>query len=209
MKTAPVRSYKLITLAAIICMVLFSAVVYTSCKKAEFDPCGAVNCLNGGNCVRGACVCPGGYSGKQCETHDFCYGVNCLNGGTCVGGICTCPTGYEGQNCEIESRSRFIGAWYAADYNTDTLKYMVGISAGASADAVVISNSFANGVYSIGQINASVTGARITIPKQNPDGNRYSVTGSGTYANGQIDWTYYLKDDSTGQAIYYTGIWHL
>lgn len=69
---------------------------FSSCKK---DPCEDVNCLNGGVCDDGTCICPDGYSGPRCESFDPCFGVVCLNGGTCVNGICDCLTGYTGPDC--------------------------------------------------------------------------------------------------------------
>lgn len=41
-----------------ICLVLF----LINCKK---DP--VCNCFNGGTCISGACQCPEGYTGEQCE----------------------------------------------------------------------------------------------------------------------------------------------
>ncbi|XP_046346439.2 multiple epidermal growth factor-like domains protein 10 [Haliotis rufescens] len=73
------------------------------------------DCLNGGTCVRGACTCPGGYTGGKCGTvappgavsGDVCSSVHpCANGGTCSPsssggeGACSCPTGYEGKRCQ-------------------------------------------------------------------------------------------------------------
>ena len=42
----------------------FSAILYTSCHK---DPCSGVNCLNGGSCSNGSCLCPSGFTGLRCE----------------------------------------------------------------------------------------------------------------------------------------------
>ena len=78
----------------------------SSCKK---DKCKDVKCLNGGVCIDGDCVCPGAFTGTNCETPvDLCAGVTCLNGGTCLNGDCNCATGYEGVNCETEMRSKFL-----------------------------------------------------------------------------------------------------
>jgi hypothetical protein len=67
------------------------------------DPCDEVNCLNGGTCADGTCVCPEGFTGVSCETAvviDPCADVNCLNGGTCNDGTCACPEGFTGTFCE-------------------------------------------------------------------------------------------------------------
>lgn len=64
------------------------------------DPCDDVNCLNGGTCDDGTCLCPDGYLGVNCEITP-CDQIDCLNGGTCDDGTCLCPDGYLGANCEI------------------------------------------------------------------------------------------------------------
>ena len=52
------------------------------------------------------CVCPEGFTGKNCETNiNECDPSPCLNGGHCVDGVndytCKCPAGYGGKDCEI------------------------------------------------------------------------------------------------------------
>lgn len=79
---------------------LVLGVVYLqSCKKT--DNCEGIQCQNGGICSNGACYCPSGFGGDNCEINLSCQGVNCQNGGTCVNGTCNCPTGLGGDNCEI------------------------------------------------------------------------------------------------------------
>lgn len=83
----------------VICFIALT-MMFSACKKEE-DPCKGVNCLNGGECNDGTCICPTGWSGEFCETStDPCTGVNCANGGTCVNGTCNCPPGWSGPNCE-------------------------------------------------------------------------------------------------------------
>ena len=48
----------------LIAVAIGSATIYTSCVK---DPCSGVNCLNGGSCNSGSCICPAGYNGTNCE----------------------------------------------------------------------------------------------------------------------------------------------
>ena len=78
-------------------------------------------CLNGGSCRLGRCVCPSQYDGIQCESGElnkfywtvwlFIYSnispaliaavcdPPCRNG-DCVNGECICTTGWEGDQCE-------------------------------------------------------------------------------------------------------------
>ena len=46
-------------------MVIAVMVFFNACTD---DPCKDVNCLNGGNCVDGTCVCATGYEGTDCST---------------------------------------------------------------------------------------------------------------------------------------------
>ncbi len=86
---------------------LVLGVVYLqSCKKT--DNCEGIQCQNGGICSNGACYCPSGFGGDNCEINLSCQGVNCQNGGTCVNGTCSCPTGFGGDNCEINLSCQFI-----------------------------------------------------------------------------------------------------
>jgi hypothetical protein len=143
---------------------------------------------------------------------DACKGVTCQNGGTCSGGNCTCTTGYEGTSCETLSRAKFVKSWSASDLVTGSstpIAYTTSIAAGVSSDvtAVIISNSFSDNFFVVGPINATVSGNIVTIPEQNPDGNKYSVSGTGTLANSQITWSYTIKNDSTSATQIYSGTW--
>ncbi len=52
----------------------FAAVTFSSCTE---DKCKGIVCAYGGNCNDGACVCPTGYEGPQCETvnRDYYKGI--------------------------------------------------------------------------------------------------------------------------------------
>jgi hypothetical protein len=54
-----------VLLTASIVTAAFGAITYTSCTE---DKCKAIVCANGGTCKDGACICPSGYEGAQCET---------------------------------------------------------------------------------------------------------------------------------------------
>jgi hypothetical protein len=59
--------FKTILFSAMSTMIAFVSVCYTSCTP---DKCKAIVCANGGACNDGACLCPSGYVGTQCETVD-------------------------------------------------------------------------------------------------------------------------------------------
>ncbi len=54
-----------VLLTASIITAAFGAVTYTACTE---DKCKAIVCANGSVCKDGACICPSGYEGAQCET---------------------------------------------------------------------------------------------------------------------------------------------
>ena len=67
----------------------------------EQDLCIRINCLNGGKCNNGKCICPDGYDGNNCEKKiNPCLNITCLNGGVCNNGSCDCPAGYRGLRCQ-------------------------------------------------------------------------------------------------------------
>lgn len=57
--------FKTIVLSALGTVVAFSAIFYSSCST---DKCKSIACAYGGVCKDGACICPSGYEGVQCET---------------------------------------------------------------------------------------------------------------------------------------------
>ncbi|HEY1032709.1 MAG TPA: hypothetical protein VGD89_13110 [Flavipsychrobacter sp.] len=74
--------FKTIILSALSAIAAFTAVTYTSCNN---DKCKAIVCAYGGVCKDGACICPTGYEGTQCEiiTRDKYKGVwNVIEKGT-------------------------------------------------------------------------------------------------------------------------------
>ncbi|MBA3828556.1 MAG: calcium-binding EGF-like domain-containing protein [Taibaiella sp.] len=56
--------FKTIVLSALGTIVVFSALLYSSCSP---DKCHAIACAYGGVCTDGNCICPTGYEGTQCE----------------------------------------------------------------------------------------------------------------------------------------------
>ncbi|XP_036329744.1 uncharacterized protein LOC118741875, partial [Rhagoletis pomonella] len=80
----------------------------------EIDACTPSPCTNNGICVDLSqghegnsyqCLCPYGYTGKNCQYEsDPCNSAECLNGGSCVGNSthfrCDCTPGYNGPLCQ-------------------------------------------------------------------------------------------------------------
>ena len=64
---------KSVVITALLVFVALTSVVYTSCSKLE---CSKVVCENGGNCYRGNCKCPTGFSGDRCQFSTIEYKNN-------------------------------------------------------------------------------------------------------------------------------------
>lgn len=62
------KLFQLIALSAILTIGAFSVISYTSCTR---DACKGTTCLNGGTCSAGACQCPTGWLGANCQTRAF------------------------------------------------------------------------------------------------------------------------------------------
>ncbi|KAB1276879.1 Protein jagged-2, partial [Camelus dromedarius] len=82
------------------------------CNK-DLNYCGSHHpCTNGGTCINAEpdqyhCVCPDGYSGKNCERAEHaCTSNPCANGGSChevpSGFECHCPSGWSGPTCALD-----------------------------------------------------------------------------------------------------------
>ncbi|KAM5338828.1 protein jagged-2 isoform 2-T2 [Glossophaga mutica] len=82
------------------------------CDK-DLNYCGSHHpCTNGGTCTNAEpdqyhCVCPVGYSGKNCERAEHACSSNpCANGGSChevpSGFECHCPSGWSGPTCALD-----------------------------------------------------------------------------------------------------------
>jgi hypothetical protein len=140
---------------------------------------------------------------------DLCEGMQCINGGFCVGGKCSCAPGYDGDFCGTVSRAKFIKSWNARDTaGPASLSYTVAIGAGSTITEAVISRAFSDSIFA-NDIHATVSGSTITVPDQQPDGAgaNFRVAGTGTYAAGNISWTYTITRIKPAEVKTYTGTW--
>lgn len=58
-------SFKSILVSAVATIAVFGSFMYVSCNR---DKCKTIVCANDGVCSQGACTCPSGYGGTNCET---------------------------------------------------------------------------------------------------------------------------------------------
>ncbi len=57
--------FKTLLLSAMVAIVAILTITNTACNR---DKCKTIVCAHGGVCNNGACVCPSGYEGPNCET---------------------------------------------------------------------------------------------------------------------------------------------
>lgn len=141
--------------------------------------CTDVNCLNGGECNHGECVCPEGFSGEYCENvgeEDPCENVSCLNGGVCVDGSCVCPEGFSGTNCETSVGSPMLGTYSVSQSCSDNTNasFSITITQGSINDQVIISNFGNDGIELIGVVN----GTSLQVPSQTVGSSTYNGYGN-------------------------------
>lgn len=165
---------------------ILSLTTYYACKK---NPCEAVNCLNGGACNDGTCVCPDGYKGAHCEMKiDPCENITCLNGGTCVDGTCECTEGYFGTTCEKTYASTIIGTYTCTEVcqpPTGGSSFNSTITILPSDDTKVVISNFGDSGENFTGI---VTNGKIVIDTKTTNG--LLLSGSGSFEGGNISISY-------------------
>jgi len=126
------------------------------------NPCKTLNCLNGGGCIEGKCVCVSPFAGKTCEI-DLCDSVVCNNGGYCDNGTCNCASGYEGFHCDSLVTTKFTGSFSCTQTCSGACPDVsIYISGPPSASNIEI-NPFGTGGF---DIIALVSSYAITIQSQ-------------------------------------------
>jgi len=189
----------------------FSACLIFSCKNDDATAlCEAVNCLNGGACNDGTCVCPTGFSGEFCEISISgpCDTLVCLNGGYCDQGWCYgCDNCFEGQFCQTNSRDKFINA-YNGFLNTSFIDIAYNITIAEHADNLcraIITDNYENSYFGLGESNSN----NLTVPQQSFVFDDVAGTISGNFnidsQNGQqLFGTLYFTDAQTGYNFSYS-----
>ena len=77
-----VKSFRLITIAVLVTLSAFAAVLFSSCK----NKCGSTTCQNSGVCSDNVCECTTGYSGNSCQNSWSGVAVGTYN---CTRSSCT------------------------------------------------------------------------------------------------------------------------
>lgn len=190
-------------LSALLALAAFCTILYTSCKK-EVDACKGVNCLNGGACNGGKCICTNGYTGIYCEiVPDPCAGITCQNGGACSGGACTCSAGYEGTYCETRSRDKFIGTYNGTEQCTvGTDVYSLVLTANSDAIKLTMTN-----IYNIGTppyVATCVMAAKDSFSFSGADGG-VTFSGTGRLVSSTLTVRYTITDGVTSNSCVFTG----
>jgi len=150
------------------------------------DPCDSVNCLNGGVCNDGNCICLDGFTGEFCQSvvipTDPCDDVNCGSNGICDNGTCLCFDGYTGEFCEQANGDLFIASYLVNENcqgNTDTYTMTITPN-GAGGQYVNVTNLYDAGHTVVG----TVSGTSIVIASQTVNG--YTYSGSGTMSGNTL-----------------------
>ncbi|HET8574265.1 MAG TPA: calcium-binding EGF-like domain-containing protein [Edaphocola sp.] len=143
------KKVRTILLTGVLTMGVFSTVIYSSCSKK--DKCDGIVCKNGGSCDDGACKCPLGYEGANCET---------ASANKFIGLFAT------KDNCPLVDSSR------------GSLNYSVTINAGPSATQLYVLNMGNPGLPPSDYLTATMTSKdELTIqPKTLSDNRTYSGT---------------------------------
>jgi hypothetical protein len=180
---------------------ILSAFYFTACNSDKT----CVECGVHGTCntTTGDCDCEAGYkkdTNGRCDLSiDPCKDVTCGANATCDKGVCNCNAGYEKDaagKC-TGSNEKFKGSYTVFDTCSlsKTASYNVVVNAGSIVTEVLVTNfwnQFKNAT------KATVSGAAITIARQDPDKDKFFITGNGTITDKIIKWNYTITDETTG-----------
>jgi len=174
-----------------------AAIATIGMVSCDTDACKDVDCGLYGTCLEGDCVCDAGFGGVNCAT-DYCAVLTC----DATGGVktavddacdCVCNAGYEGADCATLERAKFIGSYLVSDNcsGSGISTYTISVDPASAVTTVLISNFWNEFVNNV---TATVSGNTITIANQAPDSDGFTVSGTGTYANGILILNYTVSD---------------
>ncbi len=150
---------------------------------------------------------------SSCE-QDPCKDVVCGDQGQCVEGTCVCNAGYEQDAaglCNTEQRAKFFSSYAGSDmFNGNTYTYTPSIATSSVSITNVLVSNFRPDFFNNSVLTATVSGSTITVAAQEPDGDGYSIEGSGTLSGNTITWDYSITGaDNTGTVVtnVHTGTW--
>jgi hypothetical protein len=145
---------------------------------------------------------------------DKCKDISCTPNSQCNEGECLCNTGYVkvADSCTL-NRNRFLGT-YNVTFDSCTRTRL----SAPYTTTIETTNVPTDSIYQVKISNmrdrfsnlaqARIEGDKITIPRQNPDADTYSVWGTGTISGNTITWTYYYsKDDINRVDTFVNTIW--
>lgn len=96
-------------------LIIVIALLIAGCDK---DPCKGLDCLNGGTCDNGKCLCPEGYEGENCETKK--EPTQEQNFDETKGWTLLQAVRYDGTMFDIYGRSTL--GYYGLDYKNNNLR---------------------------------------------------------------------------------------
>ncbi len=121
-------------------------ILFVLAGGCEKDPCETLVCQNGGACLDGACACPEGIIGKECElVIDPCIALAC-DRGTCVAlsateAFCQCETGYEGDRCDRAWSAKFVALYSAVEVcDGNGLGFPMAVTVGPRFNQITLDN---------------------------------------------------------------------
>lgn len=181
-------------------LILLALTLTISC-----DECFNTECLNGGTCSKGSCICDDGISRPICKM-DTCIKTSACKNGHCEYGNCICDEYWIGEKCDsltyIDHSGEFFGSFTCNAYSVTT--DIVEVEKTAHLDTFWFHEVETQYQYKVGFINTN----RFQIPHQreNIDGGGWvNIAGSGEVRDGiltmDIDYRFY---DEFGYSIGYT-----
>jgi len=156
-----------------LCLLFFTAC--NSCYRTE--------CMNGGTCIQGQCICEDGFSRPICEVDTCILTDACPDGIECKYGVCQCPDTLFGLACQFALPNVTTGTYHGdsdcEDYFDNT--YMLAEVRGTSDPLVYEIDDFAFGEIEI----TFITETDFVIREQDIDGSIIvnDCEGSGSYVN--------------------------